>query len=114
MNKLTGVIVIAMLLGIAACKKDSTTSCTPSDTTQTYTAKVKAIMDANCISSGCHDAATASGGVNLTTFAGTVSATKNNNLVQQVQTGLMPQGASKLADADIASIIAWRDNCYQE
>ncbi len=114
MNKTAICLFASLLLYVSACKKETTTpTCSPSDTTQTFTAKVKPIIDANCITSGCHDA-TASGGVNLTTYDGVVSATKNNNLISQVQSGLMPQGLPALPDSSINKIIAWKDNCYQQ
>ena len=113
MNKtLLAFIVIA--LSVSSCKKDSTESCVATDTTQTYTAKVKPILDMHCTTAGCHDAGTQSGGVNLTNYNGAVDATKTHSLLTQVETGLLPQGMPHLSDAEINSIKAWRDNCYQQ
>jgi hypothetical protein len=113
MNKMLFAVLMLSLMLVASCKKDSTETCTHTDTTQTFTAKVKPIIDANCAVIGCHDGGT-SGRSNLSTYAGVVNAVKNQNLIQQVQTGLMPQGLPALDTSDINKIILWRDNCYQQ
>lgn len=113
MNKTILALAVVSLLCIASCKKETTTTCTPTDTTQTFTAKVKPIIDNNCVGAGCHDASSPPR-VNLTTYDGVVSATKNNNLINQLQTGVMPKNGTPLPDSLIQKVIAWRDNCYQQ
>src|ERR1041385_5043312 len=109
-------LLLLFIMCFPSCKKDTTDSCSPTDTTQTYTAKIKPIMDANCVASGCHDAASAplSDAVNLSTFDGTMDAVKNKNMINQLQSGTMPKNAPALPDSLINRIISWRDNCYQQ
>jgi hypothetical protein len=112
MNKVTVCLFALLFLYVASCKKDST--CTTSDTTQTFAAKIKPIMDNSCNSVGCHNSASASGGVVLDTYDGTVAAVKNKNLISAVSPGgSMPQGSNPLPDSLINKIIAWKNNCYQ-
>jgi hypothetical protein len=114
MNKAILAVSVLALFCVSSCKKDSTTACKTTDDTQTYQAKVKPILDTYCITSGCHDAGTSSGGVTLTTYNGAVDATKSHNLISQIQSGIMPQLQPKLPDSLINKIVAWRDNCYQQ
>src|SRR5688500_4084334 len=105
MNKLILAISIAVLLQVTSCAKDDApTGCTPTDTSQTYTANVKPILDTHCINSGCHDVSGGSSGLALTSYAGAVEGVKNHNLITQLQTGTMPQGMPKLPDSLINKI----------
>ena len=108
-------LIMTTLLSVASCKKDSTPACTTTDSTQTFTAKIKPILDATCVTSGCHDAASAplSNGVDLSNYDGAVAAAKNKDMVGLLQTGVMPKGGPVLPDSLINKIIAWRNNCYQ-
>lgn len=81
----------------------------PKASDATY-AKVKPIMDKSCMP--CHGAGMRSGGVDLSSFDGTVRSVSPGNpdgsrLVKAVESGRMPQGRPKLSDADIKTIRDW-------
>lgn len=117
---LTSIVCVIFYFG--SCTKDKTTTpaaCTQTDTLNTYTKSVKAILDNQCASSGCHDAATASSNVILDDFSHSVSAAKTNVkffcVMDFTCTPHMPQGfASPIDSAEINAIKRWRDNCYPQ
>jgi mono/diheme cytochrome c family protein len=99
----------------AACKKDAaipTVDCTGA--TPTYTANVKAIFDTNCSFSGCHDSVTKEQGYDLSTYAGSKSASAKKELLGSINrtSGYdpMPKGSPKMSDADIKNITCWVNN----
>jgi len=123
MNKVVALVSMAIVfVYFGSCTKDKTTAppdCIQADTLNTYTKSVKAILDNQCASGGCHDAATASSGVRLDDYAHAVSAAKTNTKVFCVMeftcTPHMPQRFSTPIDtSEINSIKRWRDNCYPQ
>lgn len=109
-----------------ACKKESDSSqylsdavCTGIDATaNSYTNSIKAILDSQCATSGCHDAATAEEGINLSTYASAKSAFQNEECLCAIHHGngceAMPYQQSKLEDALIQKIDCWAKNGYQQ
>ncbi len=84
----------------------------------TYTKAVKAIIDANCATSGCHDSDSKQHGLDLEGFAATKDAFQNHDdifcsIYQDSDCEAMPVG-SKLSDSDIAKISCWAKNGYAE
>jgi len=79
--------------------------------TPTYTADIKAIIDASCATSGCHDATTMADGRDLTTYAKVSTDSKNSNFLGSIQQldqyTAMPIGSPKLSDAQIETISCW-------
>lgn len=78
--------------------------------TVTYSTTIATIMSTNCI--GCHNASSASGGFNLSSYAGVKSAVDASKLYESVsQNGAaasMPP-SYKLSTCDINRIKAWID-----
>jgi cytochrome c553 len=75
----------------------------------TFSQGVKPILDANCI--GCHNAALANAGVNLTTYAGAKAVAIDGRMMTRITHSdpafLMPQGGPKLSDCKITQIRKW-------
>jgi hypothetical protein len=111
----TKIIVLSVFISIVcliACTKKSdvqTFDCT--GITPTYTANIKSIIDANCATSGCHNASSQADGIDLSTFALVKSHTGHNAFLGSIQhvSGYeaMPKGGSKLSDADVKLISCW-------
>ncbi len=82
----------------------------------TYTADVAPITETKCAISGCHNAATASHGLNLEGY----DAAKNNfnahNLLCAINhangCNPMPKNQPKLSDAEIKTITCWAKNNF--
>lgn len=94
-------------------KKD-TVDCTGS--TPTYDNNVKAILDANCAVSGCHDNGTKADGYDYSSYATAraVAVSKKTELLGSINhtSGFekMPQGFAKLSAAEIKTITCWVEN----
>ncbi len=84
----------------------------------TYTAVVGPILDTYCAGSGCHDAITASEGIDLSDYAKSKNAFENKNVLCSVHHGAdcvaMPQAADKLDDVTINILDCWAKNDYPE
>lgn len=89
------------------CSQD-TSNCT--NATVSYTADVSKLISSSCL--GCHSGSSASGGINLSTYAG-VKAVANsgklyNSVAQNGSAVAMPP-AQKLSTCDISKIKSWVD-----
>jgi hypothetical protein len=90
---------------------NNTTNCANSCDTSvfTYTAVVKPIIDANCLS--CHNGPGAPKGLDYTTYAGLRVPALDGRLVRAIShaPGItpMPLGGQKLSDCNIAKIRKW-------
>jgi len=119
---LVGVAAISGLTFYSSCTKDKTTqppACTQTDTVNTYTNSVKAVLDFECASGGCHDAGSASSGIQLDDYSHSVAAARDNSrffcVIDFTCTPHMPQGyASPMDTAKINALKRWRDNCYPQ
>lgn len=106
--------ILCLTLSIYSCKEDDpvdppmTDAC---DDARTYTADVKTILDANCATSGCHDATTAANMIDLSDFTNAASEADMDRFLQAIkhQSGVtpMPIGSAKLSDALITEIECW-------
>lgn len=101
-------------LALSACKKDDPTTYDCNGVTSTYTTNVKPIMDSKCATSGCHDAITAEKGYDLSSYTSTKTASGNaafmGSMEHQSAYEAMPQGMSKLTDAELQLIGCWIQN----
>lgn len=116
-------VFFALTLG---CEKATSNSsyldqadCTGVDqNTNTYTNKIKGILDANCAFSGCHNASSRRAGIDLSTYANAKSAFENTNCLCSVHHGSgctpMPEGASKMSSETIQLIDCWAKNGYAQ
>ncbi|MCC7030054.1 MAG: hypothetical protein IT257_07095 [Chitinophagaceae bacterium] len=112
-SAVTTVLVLAIF--IFACKKTETpTTVDCSGTAPTYTANAKAILDLHCATAGCHDAGSKKDGKDLSTYAAAKTVASANSFLGSIQqlSGYtkMPEGASKLSDADIKTLSCWVQN----
>ena len=117
-------IAAAMLLTLFSCTKDKTTgavvNCTGvSATTNIYNnananANVSNIINTYCNYAPCHDANTHSGSEDMSSYAGLVTAFKNNNVIGALkgQIELMPKGGPALPDSIILQLQCWQQNGY--
>ena len=92
----------------------NTTTTTACDTTNAkFTTFVKPLMDSKCASSGCHNAATASSGANLSSYTGVknyITSQKTaflGSIKHSPAFSTMPKGDLKLPDCDIKKLEVW-------
>ncbi|MBI1226948.1 MAG: hypothetical protein GC192_17080 [Bacteroidetes bacterium] len=117
---------LAMFFMVAACKKDSNNvdysanaDCSAIVTADnTYTNGISDILDANCATAGCHNALSASNGVDMSDYAKSKNAFVNKDALCTIHHGsgckAMPDGRPKLSDAIINQIDCWVKNGYLE
>jgi hypothetical protein len=105
----------SFLLGLSlmqmGCYKDNKESMFPTtgicDTTNvTWGKDIQAIVNTSCAISGCHNAA-ASGGYNLSNFAGVKMMVDNKRFVAVLELGTMPKGAPPLDTCTINKVRSW-------
>ncbi len=75
-----------------------------------YTTTIKGIMDTNCALGGCHDAITASEGINLSTYAGTKKEFVDGKALCSINHDgcePMPQGSDKLDAVTLNALACW-------
>lgn len=117
-NVMAGLLLACATLTLSMCQKESTTTYDCNGLTPTYTNDIKAIMNASCAISDCHDAATREAGINLSSYAGVKAESANDRFLGSMehQAGYksMPEGASKLPTASIQKIYCWIQNGQPE
>jgi hypothetical protein len=82
-------------------------------TTVNYSSTVKAILsNNNCM--GCHTGASASGGINLDSYAGVSAVAQNGKLYGSISRlpgySPMPQTGNKMSNCDILKLKKWIDS----
>ncbi|MCB0528095.1 MAG: hypothetical protein KDC61_18380 [Saprospiraceae bacterium] len=119
-------ILFVLILLLGNCAKESASSnyaeqadCTGIDAqANSYTNSIKAILDAQCATSGCHDAFSQSESIDLSNYASAKSAFENRACLCSIHHGAgctpMPEGRAKLSDATIQKIDCWVKNGYQQ
>jgi len=84
----------------------------------TYTNEVKAIIDASCATSGCHDATTAAHGVQLDTYANVTANFDAHAFLCSIHHGAdcihMPFNGDKLSESEIELITCWAKGGFTE
>jgi hypothetical protein len=112
------------ILTTVSCKDETSdvdftanADCSTITTSQnTYTNNIKAILDASCATSGCHDATTKEEGIDLSTYATSKSAFENSEVLCSIHHGSgcepMPDGGAQLPAATINLIDCWVKNGY--
>lgn len=112
MKKLLGISLVVLSATLAACTNKTEFDCT--GTAPTYTADVKTLLDANCATSGCHNAASKAKSIDLSTYTAAKSESSKSRFLGSIQHSsgydAMPQGGSKLSDANIKIIYCWVQN----
>ncbi len=95
---------------ISACTKDKVQPAPVDNTcadTISFANDILPIMENNCTS--CHNASNASGGYDLSNYAGVTQNTGKvyGSILQDGSASSMPQGGSKIADSSIQKINCW-------
>lgn len=110
--------VILPLVAWAACTKNNKEDMYPTppgsscDTVNvTYATVIQPLVQTKCATSGCHNAGSRAGGINLSAYAGVKNVADNGLLLRVLrhENGVppMPQGAAQLDDCTIAQIQKW-------
>ena len=101
-------------LSLTSCQKQDVQTFACEGATPTYTADIKAILNTNCATSGCHNASSRANGIDLSTYEKAKSESSRNRFLGAIQhkSGYnpMPQGRAKLDDATIQLISCWVQN----
>lgn len=126
MKKVSVIVLLLanILLATFACVKESSNpdwvaeaDCSGIDAANnTYSKSIKAILDVQCATSGCHDAITSESGVNLSSYAGAKTGFESQNCLCTMHQGNgcnpMPKGGVKLNNATLQKIDCWVKNGY--
>lgn len=114
MKKLLVSAFMLALLIVFGCKKEEVQVFDCTGLTPTYTSDIKAILDANCNTSGCHDVNTVAGNIDLSTYANAKTESEKERFLGSIQhkSGYraMPDNEPKLSDALIQKISCWVQN----
>jgi hypothetical protein len=111
-KKIFSIFAFACIAAMISCGGDDEVDCT--GVAPKYSVEVSAILNVSCAQSGCHAADTKAAGVDLSSYASTVAATKSDKFLKSIkhQSGAskMPQGGDKLPDATIKVLECWIKN----
>jgi hypothetical protein len=107
-------ITIAVFI---ACKKNKyvtryTKTATCNNITPTYSTSVKAMLDINCNTAGCHTSVSKRGGIQLDTYLTAKNDFQNGKSLCTVYHDCkpMPQSKPKMSDSDIKLLTCWVKN----
>ena len=113
-NVMAGLLLACATLTLSMCQKESTITYDCTGLTPTYNNDIKAIMNASCALSGCHDASSREAGINLSSYAVVKAESANDRFLgsieHQASYRAMPEGESKLPQASIQKIYCWIQN----
>ncbi len=114
MSKYSIVFLAIAFVSIISCGKDEETKADCTGVTPTYDNGVSAIIDASCVTVGCHVGQFPGGGIDLSTYATAKSASLNGKVLQSIKhesgADAMPQGGTKLPTDVIKIIECWIQN----
>ena len=102
------IVFFLIIIGFSSCRKDEYKKLDCSTINAKYNADIKPIINANCTSSGCHDAGSGNG--DYTTYSGLKIKVDNSSLSSRVlyDKNMPPNGALSLDDRN--KIKCWLDN----
>lgn len=90
-------VIMLVVIGVSSLSSCGKNNVTCDGSTTTYTADIKSIIDASCVS--CH--------ANYSTYSGIKASVSNGSFESEViSKQTMPQG-SKLSDTDLTKIKCW-------
>lgn len=105
---------LVLVILFTQCAKEEVDIVDCNGVTATYTSNVKAILDASCATSGCHNASSKKAGYDLSNYDNAKAGAQKEAFLGSIQHksgySKMPRRASKLSDADIKSISCWVQN----
>lgn len=101
-----------MISLMASCKDDDTPDTVDcAGLNPTYTNDIKAILDASCTSSGCHNSTDLANGFDFSNYTSAAAISQGNRFLGAInhQSGFsaMPQNAPKLSTANIELLTCW-------
>ena len=109
--------VLTALCGVIfliSCAKDEDPVVDCTGPTPTYTTDIKAILDASCALSGCHNSATQQAGIDLSNYADAKIVSTEERFLGAInhKEGFepMPQNSPKLSTDKINLISCWVQN----
>lgn len=118
MKKILITSILSIICVFAACKKDEIETYDCTGLTPTYTVDVKPLLDANCATSGCHDASSTANGLDYSTYETTKSGASSDAFMGSMQhlSGYddMPRNGDKLSDTQLQTISCWIENGMME
>lgn len=101
------VVITVMFSLLSSCNKSTTTTTATCDgTSSTYNSNMKAIVDANCTSSGCHPT--------YNSYQGIKSILENGQFTSHVLTSKDMPRNSTLSSDQLNKIKCWADAGYPE
>jgi hypothetical protein len=111
-------LISALALSLASCYNDkydklyplptaTVDLCDTATNPSTYSGSIKPIMTQSCAIAGCHDAATAQSGYDLTQYSNVKLVADNGLMMHDINNGTMPQGMAKLSDCKINQLNYW-------
>ncbi|XZF12517.1 hypothetical protein ACTHGU_12050 [Chitinophagaceae bacterium MMS25-I14] len=111
------IVFLGLITGLSSCYFDKAEKLYPASACDvsgvTYASTIAPIMAQNCTTSGCHDAATASGGYVLDSYSGVQAVASSGRLMGAVkhESGFsaMPQNANQLDACTINKLQTWVD-----
>ena len=112
-NKFLFLVVFGTLLLVISCSKDDDPVTTPcSALMPSYTADIKPIISANCLS--CHNGSQSESGIDLSTYSGVKAMADAGRLLGALhhQNGFtpMPKDASQLSSDKLQLFDCWVQN----
>lgn len=110
----TGFAVLFLSLLVTSCKEDTPDTVDCSGLSPTYTSDIKAILDNNCTTSGCHNSSDLANGMDFSNYASASGISQGDRFLGAInhRSGFsaMPQNASKLSDSNIELLTCWVEN----
>jgi len=103
-----------LILFLGSCGKDAIDMVDCTGLAPTYTADIKAILNASCATSGCHNAVTKQSNIDLSSYGPASSESHNDRFLGCIQQkrgyNAMPQDAAKLSQDKIDLLTCWVQN----
>lgn len=121
MKRILFILSIAIIATMTGCYYDSEEALYPTFSTTcdlsnvTFSATVKPILQASCLSCHSNSKASSSGaGIKLENYSDVVTTASNGQLMGAINHSngyvAMPQGGGKLTDCEISKLQKWIDN----
>lgn len=117
-----GTLFLVLTMSLNSCYYDNEAylysggNCT--DTTYTYTGRIKAIVDQNCATADCHAGVSPSSNIGLETYDDVVNNMENGEFLctiyQNSGCNPMPKNASKLDACTLDAFAKWKERGYPE
>ncbi len=110
LSLLTMMVLLVFLMQCSKDKAPAPSSCNVG--TVGYANNVKAILDANCATSGCHDATTNQSGFNYASYATAKLGGDASICKIEGSCGSVMPPSGKMADSLICIIKGWKEQGY--